>query len=354
MELVYLLFFIGALVFSLILNKLLLKFSSNLGIRGNHETLVRWSTQSKPSVGGIAFYVVFLLSITILPFVLGTTVLKDPKFMGLVVACTLAFLMGLADDAYNTKPLLKFSVQILCGLVLLFSGVVIHLFSSMLLNQLFTLFWVVGMMNSLNMLDNMDGITTSVSITILLTALALSKINPQMNNPLGIVLLVTVTGTLAGFLYYNWNPSKLFMGDTGSQFLGAFLAGIGIIYFWNSNDLLGNTYPSRQFCISIMTFIIPICDTSIVVINRLSKGNSPFVGGKDHTTHHLSYWGLSDRKVALFFAFISAIAMGITVFMTTLGANWGLLQFLICGAFFLAVFGFLFFVTKTTSPPSKK
>ena len=352
MILTYLIFLLGSIGFSLVLNKILLKFASNLGIRGTHESLVRWSAQSKPAVGGISFYVIFLLSITILPFVLGMPILRDEKFLGIVIACTLAFLMGLADDAYNTKPMLKYAVQILCGLVFLVFGIVIHISPYTWLNNLFTLFWVVGMMNSLNMLDNMDGITTSVSLTILVSAIFLSQLNAQANNTL--LLLITVAGTLLGFLYYNWNPSKLFMGDTGSQFLGAFLAGIGIIYFWNSNDAQGDLYPSRQFCISIMTFIIPICDTSIVVINRIYKGSSPFVGGKDHTTHHLSYWGLSDRMVAVSFAAISGVAMALTLFMTSIGSNWGMLQFFVCGGFFLAVFSFLFYVTKTTSPPNKK
>jgi UDP-GlcNAc:undecaprenyl-phosphate GlcNAc-1-phosphate transferase len=347
-SLIYSVFFIIAVLFSVMLNGLLLKFSKTLGMRNSNDAIIRWSEHSKPSLGGISFYVIFLLSITSYSFIFGySSVLGNNQFLGIVVSCTIAFLMGLADDAYNTKPFLKFFVQVLCSVILIISGIFIHIFPWNWANYLFTMFWVVGMMNSLNMLDNMDAITTCVSITIVLTALLIIFIDHDFTTNTHILLLLGILGALAGFLYYNWHPSKLFMGDSGSQFLGIFLACIGILYFWNSSDSSGKLIQSKQFFVSILAFIVPICDTTTVVINRLTRGQSPFIGGKDHTTHHLSYLGLSDRQVSLVFTGLSCLSIFCTLFITYFIKDWGIIHITIFGIYFLLIFGFLFYISKS-------
>jgi len=349
--LTYFIFFFISVLFSVMLNGLLLKFSKTLGMRNTNDAIIRWSEESKPSLGGISFYVIFLLSITSYSFIFNNSaILGNNEFLGIVVSCTIAFLMGLADDAYNTRPFFKFFVQVLCSFILIISGIYIRIFPWEWVNYLFTVFWIVGMMNSLNMLDNMDAITTSVSISILLTALLVIFLDHGFTSNINVLLLLGVTGALLGFLYYNWHPSKLFMGDTGSQFLGVFLAGMGILYFWNSYDSSGNLVQSKQFFVSILTFIIPICDTTTVVINRLSRKQSPFIGGKDHTTHHLSYLGFSDRQVSLVFIALSLLSMIFAVFIVYYIKDWGYIHISIFGVYFLLIFGFLFYVSKKTRP----
>jgi UDP-GlcNAc:undecaprenyl-phosphate GlcNAc-1-phosphate transferase len=349
----YVLFFVATTVFSILLNGLLLKFSKTLGIRNPDNTVIRWNNQAKPSVGGISFYVAFLLSITSYSFFFGNTaIIGNKEFLGMVASCTIAFLMGLADDAYNTKPLLKFLAQVLCAVVLILSGTVIHVFPWEIANYLFTVFWVVGMMNSINMLDNMDAITATVSITIIVAALLIIAMNHDFMSNIHVLVLFGIMGALIGFLYYNWHPSKLFMGDTGSQFLGVFLASIGIQYFWNSSDSTGHLVQSKQFFVSILTFIIPICDTTTVVINRLLRRQSPFIGGRDHTTHHLSYLGLSDTQVSLVFAGLSFISMLCTIFITYYIIDWDYIHIAIFGSYFLLVFGLLFYISKISKPKS--
>ncbi|MBL7892844.1 MAG: undecaprenyl/decaprenyl-phosphate alpha-N-acetylglucosaminyl 1-phosphate transferase [Bacteroidia bacterium] len=347
----YILFFVLITVFSVLLNGLLLKFSKTLGIRNEKDTIVRWNTQAKPSVGGISFYVAFLLSISGFSFFYGNvSIIGNQQFLGMLASCTVAFLMGLADDAYNTKPLLKFLAQVLCAVILILAGIVIHIFPYNWANYLFTIFWVVGMMNSINMLDNMDAITATVSVTIIIAALLIIAMNHNFSTNIHVLLLFGIMGALIGFLYYNWYPSKLFMGDTGSQFLGVFLAGIGILYFWNSADSTGHLVQSKQFFVSILSFIIPICDTTTVVINRLMRKQSPFIGGKDHTTHHLSYLGLSDSQVSLVFAGLSFISMLCTVFIIYYIADWGYIHIVIFGTYFLFIFGLLFYISKISKP----
>ena len=113
---------------------------------------------------------------------------------------------------------------------------------------------------------------------------------------------------MVGFLFFNWYPSKIYMGDTGSQFLGAFLAAMSIIFIWNFRDADGPYFQIKQFVAPILIFIIPIIDTSTVSIRRMLRGHSPFVGGKDHITHHLAMLGVKDNFVCISYLLLSAIA----------------------------------------------
>jgi UDP-GlcNAc:undecaprenyl-phosphate GlcNAc-1-phosphate transferase len=344
-------FGILATIFSVLLNGLFIKFSKNLGMRNVDEGTIRWGSKSKPALGGISFFLNFLFAITFY-FMLSEqhSLLENVKFTGLMLSVTIGFLVGLADDAYNTKPLLKFSAQLLCGVILCATGTYIQLFSSMILNYVMTIFWIVGIMNSINMLDNMDAITTTVSISIIISALiVLSALNSFAS--IEFIILIGVLAALIGFLFYNWNPSKMYMGDTGSQFLGVLLGAIAITCFWNTP--FDNAYPSqtKQVILTLIVFIIPIIDTTTVTINRLLRGQSPFVGGKDHTTHHLSYAGFSDRQVALIMGVISMFSCIITLWVLSID-SWTFMQASILAIYFLIIFGLLFYISKTKKAPS--
>lgn len=341
----HILFFLGALVFSFLINSILLRFVKTLGIRNQSEAHIRWSSQVKPALGGLTFYIVFLLSITLHPFVFsytGTAI--DFQFTGIIGVTSLGFLMGLADDAYNTKPLLKLFTQILCGVILIYSGTYIQVFENNFINYAFTIFWVVGLMNSINMLDNMDGITTSVSLVITFTIFILMLNNNEFDT-ISMTVVIGLLGTLFSFLYFNWNPSKMYMGDTGSQYLGVLLAALSINYLWNpvTTDEFSI---SRQLLIPLLSFIIPIIDTTTVVIKRVKKGKSPFVGGKDHTTHHLSYLGLTEKQVALLISLISIFSSIIVVYVISSIKVWTHLYTVIFIVYFLILFFILFYIAN--------
>lgn len=333
----YLILFVFCFLLSVLLNGILLKFSRNLGKRNVVESIVRWASEQKPSFGGISFYIVFLISYSIYTifFSKGESGINIQN-LGILMACGIAFLMGLSDDAYNTKPLLKLSVQLISGLILVSTGTYITLFDIEILNYLITIIWVVALMNSINMLDNMDAITTTVSAFISLTMLTIGFYNGfNSSEPFLITSLLSVFAALCGFLIYNWNPSKMFMGDTGSQFLGIFLSAFAIIYLWNYKQPSGLEYPTKQIVFVALAFIVPAIDTATVIINRLKKGQSPFVGGKDHTTHHLSYHGLSDRQVALVMG-----ALSLTSFLII----WAFVHFNLDWNIWFTIGGFTYFV----------
>lgn len=344
------LLFSGAVIFSVLINSIFLRFAKTLGIRNNPEMQIRWSATVKPSIGGISFYVIFLFSFILLEILFGKTYsyFADRKLIGVLLVSTLAFIMGLADDAFDTRPLFKFLTQFVCAIVLILTGTYVQCFNSEFLNYGITILWVIGIMNSLNMLDNMDAITTSVSIIILGFCIYCNIVNGLVFNPMNF-LAVCMMGTLGGFLIFNWHPSQMFMGDTGSQFLGALIGILGIEFCWNVQTFnefqLPVIYPSKGILMVALVFIIPLCDTATVVINRLSKGKSPFVGGKDHTTHQLFFKGLTEKRIAIFFIMINVLACVLAYFVAQ-QIHWEIGDFLLYSTFPLTVFLFLFINTR--------
>jgi UDP-GlcNAc:undecaprenyl-phosphate GlcNAc-1-phosphate transferase len=303
--------FVVCFVFSLLINYILLKFAQTLGMRYRDAEQVRWSLDHKPSLGGISFYMVFLFAFIFTVILPHRNTGFNLQIIGILMAATLAFLMGLADDAFNTQPLLKILTQLFCSLILIFSGHHVAIFENQFFNYIITVVWVVGLMNSINMLDNMDGISTIVSILacFFMVAVNVSLFN---TNSYATTLNLGVLGALCGFLVYNFHPSKMFMGDTGSQFLGLFLAVMGVDNCWNNpTSEMVNGFPIANIVIVVLVFLLPLADTFTVVINRVKKGRSPFVGGKDHTTHHLFFRGLTEKRIAILFFLAGSGGIGL-------------------------------------------
>jgi UDP-GlcNAc:undecaprenyl-phosphate GlcNAc-1-phosphate transferase len=347
LEFKLLLFFAAALVISLLMHRFFVIRAERYNIKKTNISAVRWSSQTKPILGGVTFYGAFLFSVFVYAVFFDASKLLNSQIFGIIMVVTLSFMMGLADDMLNTPPGFKFIFQFLSGAILIYSGIYIQIFDTEWLNYLLTLFWVIGIMNSINMLDNMDAITTSVSSTILLGAVLVLFFSQPFSGVL-FLLTIGVLASLLSFLYYNWNPSKMYMGDNGSQFLGAFLAIIGIQVFWNSPQLNfhSNLYP---FLLAFMAFIVPISDTSTVTINRLLRKQSPFIGGRDHTTHHLSYFGFTDRKVAWVLLTINLIFVSFSLFIIIFPSKipfpiW------ILGIMALLVLVSLYSITKISKP----
>jgi UDP-GlcNAc:undecaprenyl-phosphate GlcNAc-1-phosphate transferase len=223
----------------------------------------------------------------------------DKQIIGIVAATSLGFMAGLYDDAFNTNPLLKFILQLSCGVILISFNVKITISNLEFINIFFTLIWVIGLMNSINMLDNMDGVTASISAFIIAGLIGVLAITGHAASQFYMLILIGVLGALIGFLRFNWSPSRIFMGDTGSQFLGVFLASTSILFFWQFNEGNQGLLQVKPFVLPALFFIIPIIDTTTVTVRRLLRGQSPFVGGKDHITHHFAYLGLKESTIVL-------------------------------------------------------
>ncbi len=320
------LFFLISAFFSFLINWLFLKFSFNLGARSESEVnQVRWSANIKPAIGGISFFIVFLISISVIGTLpRQTDYLLDKHLIGIIASTSLGFILGLADDAYNTNPLAKFILQLSCAFILIISDVYIRVSGSPAFDFVITTIWVIGLMNSINMLDNMDAITTSISMCIVVGLIAIIALSAPALSAFYLVMLVGVLGALSGFMFFNWHPSRIYMGDTGSQFLGVFLASTSILFFWNFKDPNVVVFLQlRQFVVPMLLFIVPLIDTTTVTIRRLMRRQSPFVGGKDHITHHLAYLGLSDQQVALTLIGTSLISLPFVLLLVLNIIPWG-------------------------------
>lgn len=342
----YIFFFLGMTAFALLINSVLLRFVKTLGTKNQPGAVVRWSEETKPAIGGLAFFIIFLISLCVYAIVFDPdNIFASKPILGLLLAGTLGFILGLTDDAYNTRPILKFIVQVICGVILVLTNTRIELFESETINNFLTIVWVIGIMNSINMLDNMDGIATSVTSFILVAALGYIIIHSEFNN-VDFLILMGILAALIGFLFFNWHPSKMYMGDTGSQFLGVFLGYIGIEYCWNATSISGITSPLFGIAALVLVFILPLADTATVTINRLRRGQSPFVGGKDHTTHNLSYLGFTDKQVAGIFCTIATFSVFFYLLLTSFGNAENYYLAGLCIAYFVIIFLVLFGIAE--------
>ena len=338
--------FISSFCFSLIINALFIKFSQNLGIREKGNNEIRWSSSQKPAFGGITFYILFLISVAVFSIMEASDFITcNLELLGFLLAASIGFVAGLFDDAFNTKPFIKFALQLLCATILIISNSYIKISDSNIINILLTYIWVVGIMNAVNLIDNMNAIASIVVIFILLCFIAIMLLN---GNDDGVYVFITVglIAAILGFLVFNWHPSKLFMGDTGSMFLGATIAFLGIKYGWNM-DIAGQSPDAWIRILSIaIIFITPLTDTTTVFFKRISSGRSPFIGRKDHTTHHLYYLNIKERHIALIFAFIGLISVISTFKLVQLYNNWNVFITLGCLSFVIIVFCSLFYIAN--------
>lgn len=327
------------------------RHSRNMGTRGEEgQRVIRWGSTSKPTVGGISFFVTFVLATLVFFLSQNYQFERLEEFFGLIVAVTLGFFIGLQDDAYNTRPLLKFLGQVTCGIVLIIFDTYIDLFGIKVLDYLLTIFWVVGIMNSINLLDNMDGVTGTISLVICTISMLLFTLfngGPEAStlNPF-FFTMVALSGSFIGFLVLNWKPSKIYMGDTGSQFLGAFLAFVGIRFLWNIQNINPDVDVSMQVIVPIMVFMVPIMDTSFVFVARIMRGSSPFVGGKDHLTHHMNYLGVSEPFVPVLLGMVSLVSGLLAIVSVKFVNYWTVLHTIVFSLFIVISFVIFFLLFK--------
>ncbi len=347
-------FWVGAIITFIVsvflsgaINIFMLRYTGNLFSKHLADNVVRFNTQRKPAIGGVSFFACFLFGIIVylLFFPHSRDIGESIKIAAILSTVTIGFILGLYDDLRNSPVTIKFITQFLIAGILIASGIYIELFQNNILNYILTFIWVIGIMNSVNMLDNMDGVTTITSISIISTVLIILGIKQQFYQA-DFIILLCVLGALIGFLKFNWNPSKIYMGDVGSQFLGVLLAIVGIKYFWNFSDNMNMLVNSKQIIVISMAFILPITDTTTVFYKRIMRGQSPFIGGRDHTTHHLSYIGLSVRQIGLLFLSIGIISSVLIITVLEFIKEWSYLYFFLFLLYVIAVFSSLFFIAN--------
>ncbi|MBA2734787.1 MAG: glycosyl transferase [Acidobacteria bacterium] len=325
----------SSLALALILTPIIRRLARWRGIIARPNT-DRWHKKPTAMLGGIAIFLsvtsVILIYLLLIPPGADEIQHHSRPYLWVVLgASSFLFAVGLADDLFQAKPYQKLIGQVMGAAFVIYYGLTLPWTGSATINMVITIFWLIGITNAVNLLDNMDGLAAGIA--------AISSIFLAVNfligsQPTEALVLAVFAAALIGFLVYNSNPASIFMGDCGSMFIGFFLASASLV------SMAGGR--SRSFlpvlAVPIMVLLIPIFDTTFVTILRKLSGRAASQGGRDHTSHRLVALGMSERRaVWMLYAFAAlsgllamlvremnldvslAVIIGFTILLTLLG-----------------------------------
>ena len=277
-----------------------------------------------PRMGGLAIFFGFLLSVLVfLPL--------SKQYRGMLLGAVIIVILGIFDDIYALPAKPKFLVQIVAALIPATHGVVIQAFSNpnvfsdnpyWVLGNLsvpLTVLWIVAITNAVNLIDGLDGLANGVSAISATTVLVIALIGGQFQVA---VVMAALVGACVGFMPYNMNPAKMFMGDTGATFLGYILATMSI-------QGLFKFYAIISFAVPFLILGLPIFDTAFAFIRRIAHGQSPMHADRSHIHHRLIDMGLNQKQAVATLYVISAILGLSAVVLTTSGEGRAMLLFLV-------------------------
>ena len=290
---VYILVFAGALVLAIGATPAARYLAPRVGLIDRPEAR-RLNKSPVPRMGGVAIYVAVIVAAV----VLGERY-NFAQFGGILIGATGISFMGLIDDRWGLRPLIKIVGQILAALLLWSSGITVGTFEVPVLNLLVTVFWVGYITNAINLVDNMDGLASGVAaIASAFFALMCGFTGQYLVGSLSVAVL----GACLGFLGYNLNPASIFMGDSGSMLIGINIAAMLLLFSEHTDP--------RWMLGALMIFGLPICDTALAVYRRLASRQSFFVGDNLHLHHQMVSHGLTTKQtVAVLYVLATFFAM---------------------------------------------
>jgi UDP-GlcNAc:undecaprenyl-phosphate GlcNAc-1-phosphate transferase len=276
----------------------------------------RWHKKPTALMGGIAIFSAMALPLafradyaSLIPHLLGKAPSGHLPSLTAVtlLGATILFGLGVVDDFINIKPHSKLLGQILTASLVTFLGFRLQWVTSLTLDTMLTIAWIVGITNAFNLLDNMDGLCAGVGLvgTLFLAYLFLPL------DPAGSQVGLALAGALIAFLVFNFNPASIFMGDCGSLPIGFTLSMLSLAYAGRAMDT-----GLAAYAVPIMVMLVPLLDTSMVTLIRTLSGRKAMLGGKDHTSHRLVLMGFSEKQAVLFLYGIGAVAGIAAVFVT--------------------------------------
>lgn len=264
-----------------------------------------------PRMGGLAIFLGFVL--TSLLFVPLST-----QVTGILLGAVIIAVMGAVDDIVSLNPWIKLLGQIVAAVVVIRCGVVFDAVSNPnplsevafieigWLSVPLTVLWIVACTNAVNLIDGLDGLAVGVSAISSLTMLVVSLI---VSDPAVSLLLAALTGACLGFMPYNLNPAKIFMGDVGSQLLGFVLSTVSILGLFKMHAII-------TFVVPFLALALPLADTTFAFFRRILRGQSPFHPDRGHLHHRLLDMGLSQKQAVALMYGISAL-LGIAAVLMT-------------------------------------
>ena len=264
-----------------------------------------------PRMGGLAIFLGFVL--TALLFVPMST-----QVTGILLGAVIIAVMGAVDDIVSLNPWIKLLGQIVAAVVVIRCGVVFDAISNPnplsevafieigWLSVPLTVLWIVACTNAVNLIDGLDGLAVGVSAISSLTMLVVSLI---VSDPAVSLLLAALTGACLGFMPYNLNPAKIFMGDVGSQLLGFVLSTVSILGLFKMHAII-------TFVVPFLALALPLTDTTFAFFRRILRGQSPFHPDRGHLHHRLLDMGLNQKQAVALMYGISAL-LGIAAVLMT-------------------------------------
>ncbi|HSH35648.1 MraY family glycosyltransferase [Schnuerera sp.] len=300
MEIIFLPFIISAAI-SLFMTPVAKKLAVKFGAVDIPKDERRVHSKPMPLMGGLAIYFgIFISSLIFLPI--------DKTLISIIIGGSIILISGVIDDIKGLSPKAKLTFQIIASIVLILGDVKIDAITNpfgkpgtlLLLNGFsipLTIFWVVGITNTLNLIDGLDGLAAGVAMIASLSFLFVA--NKFSYIPI-MIMSAIVAGSCIGFLPYNFNPAKIFMGDTGALFLGFMLAALSIEGVMKSVATIAVVVP-------IIILGVPIFDTTFAIFRRLLNGKSIAEADKGHLHHRLLNMGYSQKKTVLILYSISAV-----------------------------------------------
>ena len=336
----YFFLFVISYVLVGLLTPLMRKIALTQGVLDRPNSAHKSHKKPVPYLGGVAIImgVVIVSYIALISnkfiwsnFWLATSVLGPAIIMGLV---------GLWDDLKSLNPLPRFIGQSIAGIVVAFILILNDNIGNptgiTVLDAAITVLWIVGICNSINFFDNLDG---GAAGTVAITAISLTYLAITGDQYFIAALSVVVAGSTLGFLIWNRAPARIYMGDAGALFLGLLIATL-TVRFKPSTDS-----STSSFAIPVLLLAIPILDTTVAVLSRLRRKVSPFKGGKDHLSHRLVRYGLSRKASAITLWLLSALYGLFAVLISTQSISYELIILLAASVIWISLLA-LFLNTK--------
>ena len=260
-----------------------------------------------PRMGGLAIFLGFIVSFLIFGEI-------NREIQGILLGAVIIIILGVLDDILTLKALPKFLVQLVAAVIVVLHGCRIEHFLGFSLpawlSYPISVIWIVAITNAVNFIDGLDGLAAGVSAisagTMLVVALLLV---PDGTAMISAILLAGIVGACIGFIPFNFNPASIFMGDTGSTFLGFMLASVSIFGLFK-------TYAVISFAVPFLVLGLPIFDICFAVIRRLAKGQSPMHADRGHVHHRLIDMGFSQKQAVAISYLLSAI-LGLSAVVLT-------------------------------------
>ena len=315
---------LAALVISFLMTPVVRTFAYKVGAVDVPKDARRMHKVPIPRLGGLAIFIGFMISVLLLGNVRG-----NGQMQSILLGSVIIVVLGVVDDIMALPAMLKFVVQIAAALIPALNGVVIQAFSNpnifsdslyWVLGPLsvpFTVLWIVAITNAVNLIDGLDGLANGVSAISATTMLVIALLASEAQVA---IVMAALVGACVGFMPYNLNPAKMFMGDTGATFLGYILATMSI-------QGLFKFYAVISFAVPFLILGLPIFDTTFAFIRRLAHGQSPMHADRGHIHHRLIDMGLNQKQAVATLYVISAMLGLSAVVLTTGGEQKAMLFF---------------------------